>query len=39
MTIETLVCNPDGTQEILRREVPDDYYHQSEPNDTAKEQK
>lgn len=26
MTIEVLVCRPDGTQEVQRREVPEDYF-------------
>lgn len=26
MIIDILVCRPDGTQTIERREVPDDYY-------------
>jgi hypothetical protein len=26
MIIDTLVCRPDGTQEIRQREVPDDFF-------------
>ena len=26
MTIEVLVCSPDGTQVLETREVPDDFY-------------
>ena len=30
MTIEILVLRPDGTQQVERREVPDDFYDQKE---------
>lgn len=26
MTIDVLICRADGTQELVRREVPEDYF-------------
>ena len=37
MTINELVCKPDGTQEIISREVPDDFFDISAPPPTAEE--
>ena len=31
MTIDVLVCYPDGTQVLEQREVPDDYFAAAEP--------
>lgn len=37
MTIDVLICRPDGTQELERREVPEDYFslESSSPTEEA----
>lgn len=38
MIIEVIVCRPDGTQEFEQREVAEDWFDSSEPNQTPTEQ-
>ncbi len=33
MIIEVLICRMDGTQEIVEREVPEDYFASAEPEE------
>ena len=35
MTIDVLVCRADGTQEIVQREVADDYLDSGEPDESG----
>lgn len=37
MIIQELVCKPDGTQEFVSREVPDDFFTPPTPEPTVEE--